>query len=163
MLTKSAVTWGLTCWSQSYPSLWDAHLDLFWCDIEFLGYFLPHRHDALIGVALQWKGSGTYITCTCLHCKQHLPSRNGKWKMDHTIQREIFASTKFCGNVSRPSRRNFRGFYFRETKASCSDHTPTVDGQAPHANQRNDTERWSEEASLCNNGLVFLLYGDLPN
>ena len=38
--------------------------------------------------------------------------------------------------------------------------TPTtllpVGGHAPHANPRNDTEWWSKEASLCNNGLVFL-------
>ena len=42
--------------------------------------------------------------------------------------------------------------------------TPTpVDGHAPHANQRNNTERQSKEASLCNNGLVFLLCGGLRN
>ena len=31
-----------------------------------------------------------------------------------------------------------------------------VDGHAPHANRRNDTERQSKAASLCNNSLVFL-------
>ena len=31
-----------------------------------------------------------------------------------------------------------------------------VDGYVPHVNQKNDIERRSEEASLCNNGLVFL-------
>ena len=38
-----------------------------------------------------------------------------------------------------------------------------VDGRAPHANRRNDTEWWSEEASLCNNGLFFFLCGGLHN
>ena len=32
-----------------------------------------------------------------------------------------------------------------------------VDGHAPHGNQRNNTEQQNKEASLCNNGLVFLL------
>ena len=71
MLTKSAVirrflVCTLTCWSQSYPSFWDAHLDLFWCDIEFLGYLLPHRHDALVWVTLQWKENGTDTTCSLI-------------------------------------------------------------------------------------------------
>ena len=35
--------------------------------------------------------------------------------------------------------------------------------EAPHANQRNDTEWWSKEASLCNNDLLFLLCGGLRN
>ena len=44
-------------------------------------------------------------------------------------------------------------FYFRGTKAWCSDHTPTDDGHAPYA-RAPKTERRSE-ASLCNNGLLF--------
>ena len=31
---------------------------------------------------------------------------------------------------------------------------------APHMKWRNDSEWWREEASLCNNGVVFILYGD---
>ena len=38
-----------------------------------------------------------------------------------------------------------------------------VDGHAPRANRRNDTERRSGEASLCNNGLVLLLCSGLHN
>ena len=63
----------LTYWNQSYPSFWDAHLDLFWCDVEFLGYLLPHRHDALVWVALQWKESGTDTTCRLI------PRLYSKW------------------------------------------------------------------------------------
>ena len=38
-----------------------------------------------------------------------------------------------------------------------------VDGHAPYANWRNNTEQQSEEASLYNNHLVFLLCGDRPS
>ena len=38
-----------------------------------------------------------------------------------------------------------------------------VDGHAPHTHWRNDTERRSKEASLCNNVLVFFLCGGLCN
>ena len=38
-----------------------------------------------------------------------------------------------------------------------------VDGHAPHTHWRNDTERQSKEASLCNNVLVFFLCGGLCN
>ena len=34
-------------------------------------------------------------------------------------------------------------------------HTPTVDGFAPHANQRKDIKQQSEKLSSCNNGLAF--------
>ena len=74
-----------------------------------------------------------------------------------------FAGAKLHGNASRLFRRNFCGFYFCETNASRSDHTPTVDGHAPHTNRRNDIERRSEEASMCNNALAFLLCGGLHN
>jgi len=36
-----------------------------------------------------------------------------------------------------------------------------VDGHTPWANRRNDTKWRSEEASLYNNGLVFLLCGEI--
>ena len=52
-------------------------------------------------------------------------------------------------------RRNSRGFYFCKTNVSRSNHTPTVDGHTPHANQRNTIEWQSEEASMYNNVLVF--------
>ena len=38
-----------------------------------------------------------------------------------------------------------------------------VDGHISHVNQRNDTERRSKEAGLCNNDLVFLTCGGLHN
>ena len=38
-----------------------------------------------------------------------------------------------------------------------------VDSYVPYANRRNDTEWRSKEASLCNNGLIFLLRGGLRN
>ena len=38
-----------------------------------------------------------------------------------------------------------------------------VGDHAPYANRRNDTELQSEEASLYNNGLVFLFCGELHN
>ena len=76
---------------------------------------------------------------------------------------EIFTGAKFRGNASRLFRRNFRGFYFHEMNVWHCDHTPTVDGHTPHANRRNDIKRQSEEVSLCNNGLDFLLHGGLCN
>ena len=56
--------------------------------------------------------------------------------------------------------KTFMVFIFAEQMCNA-DHTLSVDGHAPRVNQRNDTERWSKEASLCNNGLVFLLCGGL--
>ena len=65
-----------------------------------------------------------------------------------------FTGAKFCGNASRPFRRNFCGFYFCKTNASCFDNNPTVDDHAPHTNWINA----SEEASMCNNALSFLFF-----
>ena len=76
----------------------------------------------------------------------------------HTVQREIFVGAKFRKNGSRLCRRNFH-----EQICGALTTSLPVDGHAPHVNQWNDTEQWSEEASLCNNSLVFLLCGGLRN
>ena len=69
-------------------------------------------------------------------------------KLHQTLQKKIF--TVFI-------------FIFMEQMLHALTTPLPVDGHAPHANQRNDTERWSEEASLCNNNLLFLLCGGLRN
>ena len=72
---------------------------------------------------------------------------------------QIFA--EICPN---PSEEIFHSFYFCGTKVWCSDPTHTRWWPCPicTCNQRNDTERLSE-ASLCNNGLLFLLCRVLSN
>ena len=40
---------------------------------------------------------------------------------------------------------------------------PVMTGHAQYAKRKNDTERQKEEASSCNNSLVFLLCGGLRN
>ena len=69
---------------------------------------------------------------------------------------QIFA--EMCPNPSE----NFSQFYFRGTKAWCSDHTPTRWWPRPICTCNRRTERRSE-ASLCNNDLLFLLCRVLSN
>ena len=54
----------------------------------------------------------------------------------------------------------FAVFIFAERMCNIN-HTLPVDGHTPRVNQRNDTERRRQEASLWNNGQVFLLCGRL--
>ena len=50
----------------------------------------------------------------------------------------------------------FAVFIFSEQMCDTLTIPLPVDGHAPHINQRNDTERQSEEATMCNNNLVVL-------
>ena len=71
----------------------------------------------------------------------------------NTVQREIFSSAK----LKYASRIfNFRGFYFHGTNVWCSDHTPTSWWPCPTCEPKRRPKQRSEEASLCNNSLVFL-------
>ena len=55
------------------------------------------------------------------------------------------------------SEEIFAVFIFTEQMCDALTTPLPADGYTPHANRRqNNTERRSEEASLCNNGLVFL-------
>ena len=68
---------------------------------------------------------------------------------------EIFAGANFHGKACRLFRRNFRGFYFR----GCGTLWPHPYQLMATPHMRNGTERRSEEASLCNDDLIFLLCG----
>ena len=56
-------------------------------------------------------------------------------------------------------KRNFRGFYFR----GCGTLWPHPYQLMATPHMRNGTERRSEEAGPCNNGLIFLLCGGFRN
>ena len=60
------------------------------------------------------------------------------------------------------SKEIFTVYIFAERMCDALTTTLPVDGHAQHVNRRNNTEQ-SEEASLCENGLVFLLCGGLRN
>ena len=52
-------------------------------------------------------------------------------------------------------------FFFVEQMLDTLTTPLPADCHTPHVNQRKDNEQRSEEANLCNNGLVFLLCGGL--
>ena len=61
------------------------------------------------------------------------------------------------------SEQIFAIFIFVEWMSEALATPLPVDGHVPHMNRRNNTEQGRKEASLCNNGRVFLLYGGLRN
>ena len=67
-----------------------------------------------------------------------------------------------CGNTLMcpdSSEEIFVVFIFAERMCDALTTLLLVESHTPHANRKNDTERRSEEASLCKNGLVFLYEG----
>ena len=69
-----------------------------------------------------------------------------------TVQWEIFTGANFHGKASRLFRRTFCGFYFR----GCGMLWPHPYQLMATPHMRNGTEQQTEDASLCNNGLIFL-------
>ena len=65
-----------------------------------------------------------------------------------TVWQENFDGAKFHGNASRPSEEIFTVFIFTERMCDAQTTPLLPDDHTPHVNQRNDTERQSEEASL---------------
>ena len=68
----------------------------------------------------------------------------------------------WCKCLKTPQKKFLWFIFFAEQMCEALTTTLPVDGHAQHANRRNNTEQ-SEEASLCENGLVFLLCGGLRN
>ena len=103
----------------------------------------------LVQRLLRWAGG--------MHCEYvHL--------VNHLLTVCIAGGANFHGKGSRLFRRNFRSFYFHRMNTGCSDHTPTSWLPCPIGEPKKHRSEWkSEEASFCNNGLVFLLCGGLCN
>ena len=75
-----------------------------------------------------------------------------------------FRWCKFLRKFIRTLQKNFLRFYFCKMKAWCSDHIPHPYQMmsTSHSTYTEETEQRSK-ASLCNNGLLFLLRGGLYN
>ena len=76
---------------------------------------------------------------------------------------KFFLAQNFTKLHQDSSEEIFTVFIFMEQMLDALTIPLPVDGHAPHANQRNDTQWWSEEASLYNSDLLFLLCGGLHN
>ena len=81
-----------------------------------------------------------------------------------TVQQENFADAKFCGNASRPSRRNFHSLYIRRMQfvqatplpndCHASSLTRTCEPGASQVSSSKSTS--TKEQSCCSNDGVFL-------
>ena len=74
----------------------------------------------------------------------------------HTYNVKLLLVQKFAKVHQQSSGEFFMVFILVQWMRDTPTTLLPVGGHAPHANLRNDTEWWSKEASLCNNGLVFL-------